>query len=144
MHVLNCSPSSALKDITPYEAWFNHKPSVSHFWVFGSQAYVHIQKKHQHSFKSKSRKCIFVGYPPDFKGWKVYDPLTHQITVSRDVIFDENTMPGSKHTSSDTPYSPLHKEPVSESGGEHSTLYFRPSNSDSLLRLTLMCSTMRM
>ena len=31
VHVLNCSPSSALKDITPYEAWFNRKPSVSHF-----------------------------------------------------------------------------------------------------------------
>jgi hypothetical protein len=30
VHVLNRSPSSALDGITPYEAWFNGKPSVSH------------------------------------------------------------------------------------------------------------------
>jgi hypothetical protein len=67
VHVLNRSPSSSLDGITPYEAWFNHKPSVSHLRVFGCQAYVHVQKDKRKSFESKTRCGIFIGYPPDFK-----------------------------------------------------------------------------
>ena len=120
IHVLNRSPSSALKDIIPYEAWFGRKPSVEHFRVFGCQAYVHVQKKKHTSLEPKSRRCIFLGYPPDYKGWKVYDPLTRKITISRDIIFDDHTMPGTKTSAADTIYIPLSSNPVPESGGEES------------------------
>src|SRR6266478_6204000 len=136
VHVLNRSPSSSLKDITPYEAWFGRKPSVEHFRVFGCQAYVHVQKKQHTSFEPKSRQCIFLGYPPDYKGWKVYDPLTRKITISRDIIFDEQTMPGTKTSASDTFYIPLPSNPVPESGGEqsHSHRFFplRSNDNDTL------------
>ena len=133
VHVLNRSPSSSLKDITPYEAWFGQKPPVDHFRVFGCQAYVHVQKNKHRSFEAKSRRCIFIGYPPDYKGWKVYDPLTQKITISRDVIFDEQTMPGTRTNASDSIYTPSHLDLVSESGGEQSqqSHYFSPlSNND--------------
>jgi len=122
IHVLNRSPSSAVKGVTPYEAWFNRKPSVSHFRVFGCQAYAHVQKNKRLSFESKTRRCIFIGYPPDFKGWKLYDPSTQNILISRDVIFDEHTMPGTKSSHSDLPYHPLSSNQVPESGGD------KPSN----------------
>ena len=41
-HVLNRSPTTIVKDMTPEEAWSGCKPSVEHFRVFGSIGYVHV------------------------------------------------------------------------------------------------------
>ena len=118
IHTLNRSPTSSLRGVT-HEAWFNRKPSVSHFRVFGCQAYVHVQKTKRKSFESKTRCGIFIGYPPDFKGWKVYDPLTQKTLISRDVIFDEHTMPGTKSGLSNPPYVPSHLNSVPGSRGSN-------------------------
>eukprot|EP01018_Ginkgo_biloba_P020396 Gb_28242 [translate_table: standard] len=42
VYILNRSPTKSVKNITPKEAWSGHKPSVTHFRVFGCVAYVHI------------------------------------------------------------------------------------------------------
>nr|KYP39884.1 Retrovirus-related Pol polyprotein from transposon TNT 1-94 [Cajanus cajan] len=42
MHVLNQSPTFAVKNKTPEEAWNGQKPSVKHFRVFGSLCHVHV------------------------------------------------------------------------------------------------------
>ncbi|GAA0161659.1 hypothetical protein LIER_17921 [Lithospermum erythrorhizon] len=41
-------------------------------------------------FASRSRKCIFVCYPLDKKGWKLFDLETQEFFVSRDVTFYES------------------------------------------------------
>ena len=41
-YVQNRAPHKALDGKNPYEAWSGHKPSVSHFRVFGSKAWVRI------------------------------------------------------------------------------------------------------
>ncbi|KAF8196625.1 hypothetical protein K438DRAFT_1488837, partial [Mycena galopus ATCC 62051] len=44
------------------------------------------------------QKCIFVGYPTEYKGWSFYNPVTKQMlesTTSR-AIFDERYFPGNK------------------------------------------------
>lgn len=38
---------------------------------------------------NSSVKCIFVGYRVEYKGYRLYDPLTENLLVSRDIIFDE-------------------------------------------------------
>ena len=30
IHILNISPTKAVRNITPYEAWFHRKPNVNH------------------------------------------------------------------------------------------------------------------
>jgi len=33
---------------------------------------------------------IFVGYGDGIKGYRLWDPTTHKITINKDVIFDES------------------------------------------------------
>jgi len=78
---------------TPYEILYGHRPSYEHLRVFGSLCYAHNQRRLGEKFTSRSRKCIFVGYPYGKKGWRLYDSETQQLFVSRDVVFYENVFP---------------------------------------------------
>ena len=44
-YLLNRTPTKALKDITPEEAWSGRKPDLHHLCIFGSVAYVHTPKQ---------------------------------------------------------------------------------------------------
>ncbi|MCO5610539.1 hypothetical protein L7F22_064778 [Adiantum nelumboides] len=61
-HVLNRCPTRALKTITPYESWYDRKPSVSYLRGFGCLAYAHIPQQLRGKLDDKAVKCIFVGY----------------------------------------------------------------------------------
>lgn len=88
-YLLNQSPTSSLRSMTPLEAWSGWKPKVTHLKVFGSIAYVHVPSQKRQKLDDNSTKCIFVGYSIETKGYRLYDPLTKTLIVSRDVIFDE-------------------------------------------------------
>ncbi|MCO5575276.1 hypothetical protein L7F22_029076 [Adiantum nelumboides] len=90
-HVLNRCPTRALKTITPYESWYDKKPSVSYLRVFGCLAYAHIPQQLRGKLDDKAVKCIFVGYSSGSKGYRLYNPATNKIFESRDVIFVETT-----------------------------------------------------
>ncbi|MCO5614287.1 hypothetical protein L7F22_068565 [Adiantum nelumboides] len=90
-HVLNRCPTRALKTITPYEAWYDKKPSVNYLRVFGCLAYAHISQQLRGKLDDKAVKCIFVGYSSGSKGYRLYNPATNKSFESRDVIFAETT-----------------------------------------------------
>ncbi|MCO5611452.1 hypothetical protein L7F22_065705 [Adiantum nelumboides] len=90
-HVLNRCPTRALKTITPYESWYDRKPSVSYLRVFGCLAYAHIPQQLRGKLDDKAVKCIFVGYSSGSKGYRLYNPATNKIFESCDVIFAETT-----------------------------------------------------
>ena len=88
----NRSPTAALKGVTPYELWHDKKPGVSAMKVFGCKTYVHVpDAKRKGKLQRKSIPCIFVGYPANELGYKLYNSETKQMFRSRDVIFMENT-----------------------------------------------------
>ena len=66
-NIVNHTPTKALKNITPKEAWSSIKRDVSHFRVFGSEAWAHIPDEKHKALEPKSEKCIFVGYFEDVK-----------------------------------------------------------------------------
>ncbi|MCO5589095.1 hypothetical protein L7F22_043061 [Adiantum nelumboides] len=90
-HVLNRCPTRALKTITPYESWYDKKPSVSNLRVFGCLAYAHIPQQLRGKLDDKAVKCIFVGYSSGSKGYRLYNPATNKIFESCDVIFAKTT-----------------------------------------------------
>ena len=75
---------------TPYEAWHNRKPNVSHLKPFGSIAYVHIPKMERKKWDQKSLRCIFVGYATTQKAYRLWEPVSRTVKISRDVTFDEH------------------------------------------------------
>ena len=82
----NRSSTTALNGVTPYECLFKKKSDVSNLRVFGCVTYVHVPDNQRKKLDAKSRKSIFVGYPEGVKGFKLYDPVTHKFTGSRDVM----------------------------------------------------------
>jgi hypothetical protein len=88
-YVMNRSPTFAVQDITPEEAWSGSKPSVHHFRVFGCLAHVHIPDVHRKKLDGKSIKCILLGLSEESKAYKLYNPLEKKILISRDVVFEE-------------------------------------------------------
>lgn len=90
VYLLNLSPTKAVLNQTPYEAWKSRKPDVSHLRVFGCIAYALVNSHARQKLDEKSQKCIFIGYCIASKAYRLYDPVTGSILIKRDVIFDEN------------------------------------------------------
>ena len=44
-------------------------------------------------------KCVFLGYPDGYKGWKVYNPTSKRTLISERADFDERYFPMSKRPS---------------------------------------------
>jgi hypothetical protein len=96
IHVWNRCPTEAVRSATPYELWHGRKPDVSHLQVWGCTAYVHIQKDKRPGLGSHMEKCVFIGYPQGYKGWKFYNPTTKKTVIAERADFDERYFPLSK------------------------------------------------
>jgi transposase InsO family protein len=106
VHVLNRCPTSAIKNKTPYETMHNRKPDVSHLRVWGCLAYVHIQKDKRAKLGSHMEKCIFIGYPEGYKGWKFYNPETQKVIICERADFDERYTYDGKLITTNTSINP--------------------------------------
>jgi len=89
VYLSNLSPTKAVMDRTPYEAWFGTKPNVSHLKIFGCITYTKIPVQNLQKLDNRAQKGIFVGYCADSKACRLYDPLTGKIVISRGIIFYE-------------------------------------------------------
>ncbi|KAL1222421.1 Retrovirus-related Pol polyprotein from transposon TNT 1-94 [Cardamine amara subsp. amara] len=92
-YLINRTPSTMLKRKTPYEILYGSVPPYDNLRVFGCLAFAHNQKRDGDKFCSRSRQCVFLGYPFDKKGWTLYDLDKDELFVSRDIVFVENTFP---------------------------------------------------
>ncbi|KAL2940785.1 Retrovirus-related Pol polyprotein from transposon TNT 1-94 [Bienertia sinuspersici] len=93
IHLINRTPTRILHGKSPYEVLFGSPPILNNLRVFGCLCYVHNKPNQRDKFASRSRKCVFLGYPYGKKGWKVFDLDTHEIFISRDVRFHEDVFP---------------------------------------------------
>jgi hypothetical protein len=89
IHTWNHCPSSALENKTLYEIWYKKKPDLEHIRIWGCIAYVHTQKEKCSSLDPHMEKCIFIGYPEGYKGWRLYNPITKKIIISEHAEFDK-------------------------------------------------------
>jgi len=65
-----------------------------HLKVFGSITYAHVPKATRSKLDDKVVKTIFIGYKHE--GYKLFNPMTKKVIVSRDVTFADEECNGMK------------------------------------------------
>ena len=88
IYLLNRSPTMAVKQKTPEEAWSGRKPKVSHLKVFGSIAYTWIPNQKRTKLYPKRKKLMMTGYIDTHKDYRLVDTDTNKLSFSRDVVVD--------------------------------------------------------
>ncbi|KAF5767570.1 putative RNA-directed DNA polymerase [Helianthus annuus] len=86
------TPSSILNGKTPYELLFGFEPSLDHLRTFGCLCFSTILNNPD-KFESHAEKCVFLGYSPFKKGYKLWSLDQRKILFSRDVKFYETIFP---------------------------------------------------
>lgn len=77
---------------TPYHFFFGKRPLISQFRVFGCLSIAHHWVLHNQTNGKQTERGtwgIFVGYHMNQKGYMIFSPISHQIVISDDVIFDK-------------------------------------------------------
>jgi len=103
VYLHNHSPTRALQDSTPYQAWHGLQPPLRHLRKFGCDVYVYVPDQCRKKLDAKLRRCIHLGYVHNTtKVWRLWDIATRRVIPATDVIFDETSLGGR------TPYCSLH------------------------------------
>ncbi|KAJ0436512.1 putative RNA-directed DNA polymerase [Helianthus annuus] len=87
------SPTTRLNYNTPTFALYLCHPTYDHLRVFGCACYPNFSATESNKSNPRSVRCIFLGYPPNFRGYRCLDPSTGKVHISRHVDFDESTFP---------------------------------------------------
>ena len=86
-YLKNRSPTRALNGTTPHEAFWGKRPDVSDLQEFGIDCWVLRPEQQQNKIEAKSDRHVFVGISENGRAYRCYNPHTHQVITSRNVIF---------------------------------------------------------
>lgn len=89
-YIINHVATRVLESMTPYEAFKGKRPNIEHLRVFGCVAYAKTEAPHLRKLDDRSRKLVHLGTEPGSKAYRLLNPQTQKIIVSRDVAFDES------------------------------------------------------
>lgn len=92
-YLINKMPMQNLNWKSPFEILTHKAPSYDHLRTIGCLCYATINKPHKNKFAPKSTRCVLLGYPPNQKGYLLYDLQTKSIFSCRDVTFNESIFP---------------------------------------------------
>ncbi|XP_059590521.1 retrovirus-related Pol polyprotein from transposon RE2 [Vitis vinifera] len=92
VHAINRIPSTVIHNQTPYERLFGSPLNYHHLRFFGSACFVLLQPHEHNKLEPRSRLCCFLGYGETQKGYRCYDPVSHRLRVSRNVVFWEHRL----------------------------------------------------
>ena len=92
-YLINRTPSWLLGNKAPLEILHKQLIDYSHLKVFGCLAFASTLSVERTKFDPRARICVFLSYPPDMKGHKLYDLLSKQVLISHNVVFHEHIFP---------------------------------------------------
>nr|GEV63942.1 ribonuclease H-like domain, reverse transcriptase, RNA-dependent DNA polymerase [Tanacetum cinerariifolium] len=90
IYILNSVPRKALEGITAYEAIKRRKPNLENLRVFGCIAYEKVPSQRLTKLDDRSIRMVYLGNEQISKAYRLFNPTTQKIRVSRDVKFKEN------------------------------------------------------
>ncbi|XP_071689294.1 uncharacterized protein [Rutidosis leptorrhynchoides] len=92
-YLINRFPTPVLKNKAPYEVLLQQKPTYDHLMVFGCLVMAGNPTRIADKFKERVVACVFLGYPANQKGYKLYNLKSYSTFMSRDIIFFEHILP---------------------------------------------------
>jgi hypothetical protein len=88
-YLTNLTASSSLRGKTPFEMWFGTIPSLSHLREIGCKAFA-LVLTHNPKILQCSVPCILIGYAPNAKAYRLWNPASGRIFNSFHVTFVEH------------------------------------------------------
>ena len=89
-HIINRLPSTAIDGKTPIEVWSGQPTSdYDRLHIFGCPAYYHVTES---KLDLRAKKAVFMGFSEGVKAFRLWNPESKKIILSRDVTFDEAVM----------------------------------------------------
>ena len=92
VHTINRILSPVIQNQTPYERLFESPPDYHHLRSFGSACFVLLQSHEHNKLEPRSRLYYFLGYSETQKGYWYYDPISHRLRISCNVVFWEHRL----------------------------------------------------
>ncbi|KMQ86271.1 retrovirus-related gag-pol polyprotein [Lasius niger] len=74
---------------TPFELYGGQSPSVKHFQIFGSKAYVVIPKQLRRKLDMRAKTGVMVGYAMQTRGYRIWLPAENKVIETNDVRFGD-------------------------------------------------------
>ena len=93
IYLINRLPTSVLDNKSPYQVLLNNEPDFSSLKVFGCACYPLLRPYNDHKLMFRSKRCIFLGYSSNHRGYRCLDPVANRVYISRNVVFDEFKFP---------------------------------------------------
>ena len=90
VHATNRISSPVIHNQTLYERLFGSPPDYHYLCSFDSACFVLLQPHEHNKLEPRSKVCCFLGYGETQKGYRCYDPVSHRLRVSRNVVFWEH------------------------------------------------------
>src|SRR6267142_3392359 len=106
-YIRNHAYSHAIGDSTPYQRWYDRKPTISHLQEFSAPVWVLLQgQKVQCKMLPKSLRRTYIGYEDGSKSIKYYSAETRKVLTSRNFHFLSNLEPQESTTDDDLVLTP--------------------------------------
>ena len=100
-------PSSVLEFHSPWEKVYSKPPSLHALKAFGCAYCPYLRPFNQNKLQSRSKPCVFLGYPPLTKGYICLDPTSNRIYIACHVLFNESLYPFAHDSSFTDPHIPF-------------------------------------
>jgi transposase InsO family protein len=88
-YLTNLTASSSLKGKTPFELWYGFVPSLTHLREIGCRAFALIMT-HNPKILQRSVPCVLIGYAPNAKAYRLWNPASGRVFNSFHINFIEH------------------------------------------------------
>lgn len=93
VYIMNRLPCSLINYRTSDQVLYNETHDYNLMKVFGCLAFAYNPSPPTDKFENSGVPCIFLGYPSQQKGYRLFNMLSKSEFISRDVTFHETIFP---------------------------------------------------
>lgn len=110
-YIINKMPMKILYWKSPFEVLYGKVRTYDNLRVIGFLCYAAVTTPHKDKFGPKGIPCVFIGYPQNQKGYRLYDLNNKTVFCSRNVVFKEHMFPFKQESEPPIPASTLFPTP---------------------------------